>query len=267
MRGLTPVSVPGVRHQNQNLEGKWMVRVQLVGGMLGPLLATSISVSDRPAHPAPPAPLARPAHPADPARAFAQSRSSKPRLFAPLDLGLLEGPDRDQWQKPDQIMDALLIAEGSKVAEIGAAGGWFTTRLARRVGPNGKVYAEDIQSEMLEVIRRRMQHENLTNVVRVLGTSKDPGLPGGLDAVLIVEVFREMDDPVELLKKVARSLKPQGRVGIVDFTPGGGGPGPAPEERVSPEVEIRTAEAAGLQLIKREEVPPFMFLLVFGRRG
>jgi len=104
-------------------------------------------------------------------------------------------------------------------------------------------------------------------VVRtVLGTSRDPRLPGGLDAALIVEVFHEMDDPVELLKKVARSLKPAGRIGMVDFTPGAGGPGPAPEERVAPETEIRAAEAAGLQLIKREDVPPFMFLLVFGRR-
>jgi ubiquinone/menaquinone biosynthesis C-methylase UbiE len=191
---------------------------------------------------------------------------AKPKLFAPLDLGLLDGPDRDQWQKPDQIMDALLIAEGSKVAEIGAAGGWFTMRLARRVGPNGKVYAEDIQPEMIEAIRRRVQHEGLTNVRPVLGTPKDPRLPRGLDAVLIVEVYREMDDPVELLKTVARSLKPQGRVGIVDFKPGGGGPGPAAEERVAPETEIRTAQAAGLQLINREDVPPFMFLLVFGRK-
>jgi SAM-dependent methyltransferase len=244
-----------------------MGRIQLVGALL--ILAAFVPPDHAPlaflaspAHPAPPAPPAPPAHPA---LLSAQSRPSKPKLFAPLDLGLLEGPDRDLWQKPDQIMDALLIAEGSKVAEIGAAGGWFTVRLARRVGPNGKVYAEDIQPEMREVISRRVQHENLTNVIPVLGTPKDPRLPSDLDAVLIVEVFGEMDDPVELLKKVARSLKPQGRVGIVDFTPGGGGPGPAPEERVSPEVEIRTAEAAGLQLIKREEVPPFMFLLVFGR--
>jgi ubiquinone/menaquinone biosynthesis C-methylase UbiE len=197
---------------------------------------------------------------------LSQSRTSKPKLFAPLDLGLLEGPDRDQWQKPDQIMDTLLIAEGSVVAEIGAAGGWFTMRLARRVGQNGKVYAEDIQPEMIEAVNRRAQRENLTNVKPILGTARDPRLPGGLDAVLIVEVYREMDDPLELLRKVAQSLKPKGRIGIVDFTPGGGGPGPAPEERVSPEVEIRTAEAAGLQLIKREEVPPFMFLLVFGRK-
>jgi len=163
-------------------------------------------------------------------------------------------------------MDALLIAEGSVVAEIGAAGGWFTMKLARRVAPNGIVYAEDIQPEMIEAVHRRAQRENLTNVRPILGTSRDPRLPDGLDAVLIVEVFHEMDDPVELLKKVARSLKPQGRLGMVDFTPGAGGPGPAPEERVAPETEVRAAEAAGLQLVKREDVPPFMFLLLFGRK-
>jgi ubiquinone/menaquinone biosynthesis C-methylase UbiE len=195
---------------------------------------------------------------------------SKPRLFEPLDLGLLEGPDREQWQKPEQIMDALQIAEGSIVADLGAGGGWFTIRLARRVGPNGIVYAEDIQPEMIEAIKGRVQRENLTNVKPILGTPNDPRLPPGLDAVLIVGSYREMDDPpradpITLLKNVARALKPQGRVGIVDFTPGGGGPGPASEERVAPEAVIQTAGAAGLQLIAREDVPPFMYLLVFGR--
>ncbi len=66
-------------------------------------------------------------------------------------------------------------------------------------------------------------------------------------------------------ENVARSLKPQGRIGIVDFTPGGGGPGPAPEVRVAPDTVIKAAEAAGLQLLKREDVPPFLYLLVFGR--
>ena len=100
----------------------------------------------QPAHPAPPAPM-RP------------GRSSG--LFAAQDLGLLEAPDRDQWQKPEQIMDALRIADGSVVAELGAAGGWFAIRLARRVGPNGIVYAEDIQPEMIERIGRRVKQENL----------------------------------------------------------------------------------------------------------
>ena len=72
------------------------------------------------------------------------------RLFSPEDLGVLEGPDRDAWQKPELIMDALGIGEGSVVADLGAGGGWFTVRLARRVGPNGLVFAQDQQSQMLE---------------------------------------------------------------------------------------------------------------------
>src|SRR4051794_31447557 len=103
--------------------------------------------------------------------------SSRSRLFPPQDLGLLEGPDREIWQKPDQIMDALGIADGSIVADIGAGGGWFTVRLARRVGPNGRVYAEDIQPRMVEMIGRRIQRENLRNVTPVLGTATDPRLP------------------------------------------------------------------------------------------
>jgi predicted methyltransferase len=168
-------------------------------------------------------------------------------------------------------MDALGIAEGSVVAELGAAGGWFTLRLARRVGPNGLVYAEDIQPLMLEATSRRMQSENLANVKPVLGTPSDPRLPPGLDAALISDAYHEMDDPtdptvvVTLLRNVARSLKPQGRLGIVDWIPGAGGPGPPADQRVDPAAVIKAAEAAGLQLISRQEVPPFVLLLVFGR--
>ena len=202
-----------------------------------------------------------------------RSQQAKPngRLFGTQDLGLLEAPDREQWQKPDQIMDAIGVAEGSKVAELGAAGGWFTLQLAERVGPNGRVYAEDIQPAMLEGISRRMQSEHLTNVTVVLGTERDPHLPAGLDAALISDAFHEMDVPedrnqvVTLLRNVAQSLKPQGRLGIVDWTPGNGGPGPAADHRVDPKRVIEAANAAGLQLIKREDFPPFVFLLVFGR--
>ena len=201
------------------------------------------------------------------------SQQAKPngRLFGTQDLGLLEAPDREQWQKPDQIMDALGVAEGSKVAELGAAGGWFTLQLADRVGPNGRVYAEDIQPAMLDGIRRRMQSENQRNVTTVLGTPSDPHLPAGLDAALISDAFHEMDDPedrnlvVTLLRNVAQSLKPQGRLGIVDWTPGSGGPGPEAKHRVDPKRVIAAANAAGLQLITREDFPPFVFLLMFGK--
>jgi predicted methyltransferase len=213
---------------------------------------------------------ALPAPPAQPAQA-AQSKAKR-KLFDPKDLGLLEAPDRAQWNKPELIMDRLGIADGSTVAELGAAGGWFTLWLARRVGPNGVVYAEDIQREMLEAISQRVQGENQINVRPVLGTPTDPHLPPGIDAVVISDSFHEMDestDPgqvVKLLKNVATSLKPQGRLGVVDFLPGGGGPGPAADQRVDPQRVIAVAETAGLRLIAREEVPPFLFLLVFGRR-
>jgi predicted methyltransferase len=197
----------------------------------------------------------------------------KRKLFEPNDLGLLDAPDRDQWQKPELIMDALGIADGSVVADLGAGGAWFTLHIARRVGPNGVVYAEDIQPAMLQVIRQRMQVENLLNVRPVLGTPSDPRLPKGLDAALIVDSYHEMDDTanptqvVTLLRNIAQSLKPQGRLGIVDFKPGGGGPGPAPDQRVDQQSVIKAAKAAGLELISREEIPPFLFLLVFGPRS
>jgi ubiquinone/menaquinone biosynthesis C-methylase UbiE len=198
-----------------------------------------------------------------PSQAPRKHGSARTRLFPPQDLGLLEGPDREIWQKPDQIMDALGIADGSVVADIGAAGGWFTVRLARRVGPNGRVYAEDIQPRMIEMITRRLQRENLRNVTPILGTATDPRLPEGLDAVLIVWTFHEMEDPVALLKNVAKLLKPLGRVGIVDFIPGAGGPGPAADQRVDQETIIKAATTAGLQLSAREPVTPFQYLLVF----
>ena len=199
-----------------------------------------------------------------------QARPKDP-LFRPQDLGLLDAEDRDEWQKPDQIMDALQIAEGSRVADLGAGGGWFTIRLAHRVERSGHVVAEDIQRLMLAALQRRVEREGLENVEYVQGTPNNPKLPPNLDAVLIVDAYHEMEDSadpsqvVTLLKHVARSLKPPGCLGVVDFEPGGGGPGPDPEERVNPETIIQAAGAAGLRLLKREAIPPFQFLLVFGK--
>ena len=190
------------------------------------------------------------------------------RIFSPKDLGLLEPPDREAWQKPEQVMDALQIAEDSVVADLGAGGGWFTVRLARRVGPHGWVYAEDVQRLMIEAIQRRVQREGLLNVKTVLGGYDDP-FPGlaadTFDAVLIVDTFHEMDHPVVLLRNVARTLKPSGIIGIIDYQQGEGGPGPDPEDRVAPGAIIETAKAAGLKLVGQDKFLPYQYFLRFGK--
>jgi SAM-dependent methyltransferase len=187
------------------------------------------------------------------------------RIFPPEKLAELEGPDRELWQKPDQIMDALAIADGSVVADLGAGGGWFTVRLARRVGPHGIVFAQDIQEQMLESIERRMQREGLRNVRTVLGQPDDPRLPRQVQATLIVDVYHEVENQVELLRNIRESLAPNGRLGIVEFRKDGVGPGPPMDERVDESVVIANAEAAGLRLIRRETFLPYQYLLVFGR--
>jgi SAM-dependent methyltransferase len=196
----------------------------------------------------------------------AQERRRPVRIFPPEQLGELEGPDRELYQKPDQVMDALGIADGSVVADLGAGGGWFTVRLARRVGPQGLVYAEDIQEQMIESIERRIQRESLRNVRTVLGKPNDPKLPAGeLDAGLIVDSYYEFEHPVELLRNVKESLKPRGRLGIVEWRKDGVGPGPSMDERVDESVVIADTEAAGLRLVSRETFLPYEYLLVFAR--
>ena len=188
-------------------------------------------------------------------------------LFPPENLGMLEAPDRAAWQKPDQIMDALNIADGSRVADIGAGSGWFTIHLAQRVGPKGIVYAQDVQRQMLEAIRRRVQREGLRNVETRLGDETSSNLPqGALDAVLVVDTYPEVDidERVTFLRNLASALKPNGRLGIVNYKPGHGGPGPD-EGRVDMATAESDATRAGLRVIAREQLP-YQYLLVLSRQ-
>jgi ubiquinone/menaquinone biosynthesis C-methylase UbiE len=213
----------------------------LIAGMLGLALAASVAAQNPPAH---------------------------GRLFRPQDLGQLEGPDRDVWQRPDQIMDELGIAEGSRVADVGAGSGWFTIRLAKRVGPNGLVIFEDIQRQMIDSISRRVEREGLQDRTRgLLGLATDPRLPSAsLDAILMVDAYHELVDPVAILRNLRQSLKPSGLIGIVNFKKDGGGPGPDMQERVDPERVIRDAETAGLKLVKRPAFLPYQYMLVFAAK-
>lgn len=163
-------------------------------------------------------------------------------------------------------MDAMGIADASIVADIGAGSGWFTIRLARRVGPQGLVYAEDVQLEMITAITRRVQREGLTNVKPVVGQNSDPHLPArSLDAILVVDAYHEVEDRVTMLTNLARALKPQGRIGVIDFKLDGTGPGPSIEERVSPDVVVKDAAKAGLRLLRQEPFLQYQYFLIFGK--
>jgi len=197
----------------------------------------------------------------------AQAGQRHRKLFPPENLGMLEAPDRAAWQKPDQIMDALNIADGSRVADVGAGSGWFTIHLAQRVQSRGLVYAQDVQPQMVEAIRRRVQREGLRNVEVRLGTSSSPNIPAGvLDAVLVVDTYPEVDvdDRVTFLRNLAGALKPNGRIGIVNYKPGHGGPGPD-EGRVDSASVEADAHAAGLRVVARENLP-YQYLLVLARQ-
>jgi predicted methyltransferase len=122
---------------------------------------------------------------------------------------------------------------------------------------------------MIEAISRRVQNAGFGNVRTVMGTSTDTRLPPGIDVAVIVDAYREMDEPARpeqiltLFENVRRALKPQGRLGVVDFLPGDGGPGPAAADRINPEAVIKVAQAAGFQLQSRQLIPPFQMMLVF----
>jgi len=124
--------------------------------------------------------------------------------------------NRDEWQRPTEVFDALAIKSGQRVADLGSGSGYFTFRLARRVGAEGKVYAVDIGEEAVNKVRRRKEGENLGQVEAILSEPDDPHLPDGLDVVLIVDAYHEFRDYNRITQAVFRSLKSGGRLGLID---------------------------------------------------
>ncbi len=133
------------------------------------------------------------------------------------DLSIFEEPGRDQRLQIDRVMDLLHLKPGSTIADIGAGGGWFSVRAARRVGPKGRVIAEDINPKAITYIQQRAQREHLANIVTLLGTPDDPKLtPDSLDAALMLKVYHEIAHPLLVLANLRAALKPGARFGIID---------------------------------------------------
>jgi arsenite methyltransferase len=129
-----------------------------------------------------------------------------------------EGFARDGWQQPERVIAALGVRPGDRVADLGAGSGYFTVRLARAVGPDGRVYAVDVDEAMNEYLRQRVAQTGLTNVHVILGRFEDPLLPdGGVDLVLVVDTYHHLEDRPTYFRNLQRDLGPGGRVAVIDF--------------------------------------------------
>ena len=132
--------------------------------------------------------------------------------------GWLERPEREKEEQPRKLLAALELKPGQVIADIGAGSGYHSFRMAEKVGPEGKVLAVDIQKEMLDIIRRRMKKDKVGNIEPVLGTETDPKLPaGGVDLILLVDVYHEFAFPYEMTQAMVKALKPGGRIAFVEF--------------------------------------------------
>jgi ubiquinone/menaquinone biosynthesis C-methylase UbiE len=144
------------------------------------------------------------------------------RIFAPVmgvgGAGWLERPERENEEAPSKALDALDLKAGMVVADIGAGSGYYASRMAKRVGASGRVYATDIQPGMIELLNRRVTSEGLTNVTTVLGAMDDPKLPAkSIDLAIMVDVYHELQQPQVFLQRLKETFKPDGRLVLVEF--------------------------------------------------
>jgi len=127
-------------------------------------------------------------------------------------------PEREAEEQPEKALDALNLKPGMVVADIGAGVGYMSLRMARRVGPSGKVYANDLQPEMLDRLRQNAAKAGIGNVVTVAGEVADPKLPANtMDLVLLVDVYHEFSQPQQMLRKIRETLKPDGRLVLLEY--------------------------------------------------
>jgi ubiquinone/menaquinone biosynthesis C-methylase UbiE len=178
--------------------------------------------------------------------------------------GWLIRPERIQEEQPDQMLKALEIKPGSVVADVGAGVGYHVWRLAEIVGPTGKVFAEDIQPEMLRMMDKNIRDRQLQNVQIVLGTEKDPRLPAGqVDLVLMVDVYHEFSDPAAMMQNIRKSLKPDGRVVLVEFRQEDDRVPIRPEHKMSTDGVRGELEPLGFKFDKAIEFLPWQHILIF----
>jgi ubiquinone/menaquinone biosynthesis C-methylase UbiE len=199
--------------------------------------------------------------------ASAQSPATHQHSFSSADqwAHVFDDPKRDEWQKPHEVIEALALKPDAVIADIGSGTGYFAVRLANMV-PQGRVYGVDIEPDMVKYLSDRAKRENRSNVVAIAGATDDPRLPEKADLILMVDVFHHIDDRAAYFRKLQASLKPGGRIAIIDYRLDSAD-GPPKSARIAPEGVIGELKGAGHALATRYSFLPNQYFLVFTPRG
>ena len=179
-------------------------------------------------------------------------------------IAMLEDPKRDEYQKPHEVLMALSLKPGETVADIGSGSGYFTLRLAAHVGDTGRVYAVDIDPEMVRHLNRRVRDAGLSNVQTLLAEPGDPLLRDrSIDRFVVVDTWHHIDDQPKYLGLMKKMLKPGGQVVMIDFQKRELPVGPRLEMKIAREDLIRQLEENGFRLAKEHTFLPYQYFLVF----
>jgi predicted methyltransferase len=176
----------------------------------------------------------------------------------------LERIERDDEEEPNMALSVLKIQKGDAVADVGAGSGFITERLASRVGSTGKVYATDIQPQMLQMLASRLAKKKITNVTIVQGTADDPKLaPASVDLEIMIDVYHEFSQPQAMLRKLREALRPGGRMVLLEYRKEDPTIPIRPEHKMSVAEAKMEVEAEGFTLSKVDESLPRQHILVF----
>lgn len=174
---------------------------------------------------------------------------------------VFDDPKRDAWQKPHEVIKALALAPDAVVADLGAGTGYFAARLANML-PKGTVYAVDVEPAMVKYLAERAKREGLANLKPVAASPGDARLPAKADLILLVDVYHHIEERSRYFRKLAASLKPGGRLAVIDFrldSP----EGPPKAARVAPHEVKAELVKAGYVLEAEHDFLPYQYFLVF----
>jgi SAM-dependent methyltransferase len=176
-------------------------------------------------------------------------------------------PEREAEEHPDQALDAMNIKPGMTIADLGSGVGYMTLRMAKRVGPTGRLYGVDLQPGMLDKLRENAKAANITNVVPVLGEPADPKLPEGqIDMILMVDVYHEVSEPQAMLRKIRQALKPDGRLVLLEYRAEDPAIPINPDHKMTVEQVRAEIEPEGFRLLPPIETLPRQHLLILVKR-